>query len=85
MTDVEIDTLEAKAYAATSGPWRVLKENGWVVTDHVFIETDALPRNAEFIAAANPAAILELISQYRDAQRALACKREDSQRRQAHD
>lgn len=77
MTDAEIDALEAKALGATTGPWRVLHPDGWVVTDDVFIETDASPHNAEFIAAANPAAILELISQYRDAQRALACKEKD--------
>lgn len=65
MTDAEIDALEAKAYAATTGPWRVLKENGWVVTDNVFIETDALPRNAEYIAAANPAVILEMVREIR--------------------
>ncbi len=52
MNDAELDTLEAKAYAAMPGPCKA---------------SDSMLRNAAFIAAANPSAVLELIAELRQA------------------
>lgn len=73
---LDIDKLEALAEAATPGPWenaedavfRVIVEAGnrWVcdcISGKVHSPQEA--KDAAFIAAANPAAILELIAAYR--------------------
>lgn len=81
---IDLDDLEAKARAATPGPWKaercnddqlILEEGdstgwrkkhpfayiasigGWGYVDH---------KNGEFIAAANPQTILELIGEMRE-------------------
>lgn len=75
MTTLDLDALERAARAATPGPWdfRTLENFGGNVVryrdgDRFDIERVAkagLETNATFIAAANPAAILSLISDYR--------------------
>src|SRR5690606_19192232 len=64
-----IDDLERKAKAATPGPWSADGYgNGQQVTGAtgtVFTDTLAFHEDAEFIAAANPAAILRLIGELR--------------------
>lgn len=64
-----IDDLERKAKAATPGPWSADGYgNGQQVTGAtgtVFADTLAFHEDAEFIAAANPAAILRLIEDNR--------------------
>ena len=71
MTDVELDALEEAARAATPGPWKHYNYKGSncvLVSGKVF-----LPRlkisvaDTAFIAAANPAAVLELIAELRQA------------------
>ncbi len=65
MSDAELDTLEAKAKAVKSHIQ--IYCDPAVHTGHwVGIQDDA---DAEFIAAANPSAILELIAELRQAQR----------------
>ena len=69
MTDAEIDALEQAAKAATPGPWEISRDDY-----ALFIESrkgtvgeigDAF--DANYISAANPAAILELIAELRQA------------------
>ena len=83
MNDTELDALEAAAKAATPGPWcipgredLVFSEKGAQVAfcatifslhpDCSVIAIQA-EKNAEYIAAANPATILELIAELRQA------------------
>jgi len=81
MTDVELSALEAAAKAATPGPWGtaalpcqekkiLLRADGCTIgrtwpKHSVFAVDEECERNAAFIAAANPAAILELIAELR--------------------
>ena len=73
MTDEQLDALEAKAKAATPGPWTVDSQNNVGNRNNTkIVLTAVLPtdrwlrdEDAAFIAAANPAAILDLISQIR--------------------
>lgn len=73
--DLDLDDLEAKARAATAGPWRhdkggvygvrILADKGAVA------EWDDIPlseEDANFIAAANPAVVLELVQRLRAAE-----------------
>lgn len=78
---LELDALEAAALAATPGPWwtqrvtepqAVVNQGVWAnegeccataVTLHVIMDEDE-----KFIAAANPAAVLELIRRVRAAE-----------------
>jgi len=66
MTDTELNELEAKAKAATQGTW---------MSDYYGVYTQngiSLPRNPEdckYIAAANPAVILELITELKQARK----------------
>ena len=78
---IDLDKLEAAAKAATSGPWVATKEyaNRWGVSPS---PTDIYPvasvyghgdltkieADATYIAATNPAAVLELIRRLRDAE-----------------
>lgn len=74
MTDAELDALEAAAKAATPGPWKIdpvlniLSENNppiYVYTD----EDDSIGKAADikYVAAANPAVVLDLIAELRQA------------------
>jgi hypothetical protein len=71
---LDLDSLEAKAKAATPGPWRYGYEPGFCgelidPTGEMIASFADEPaaRDAEFIAAANPAAILALIRELREA------------------
>jgi len=78
MTDTEFSALEAAAKAATPGPWEesfddvlvhryaILCECRTLKIKNVHIDMDG-KKNAAYIAAANPAAILELIAELRQA------------------
>lgn len=79
-TPVDLDSLEALCRAATPGPWR----KGNVDRDRIFVQHEGgigpervllimnkhFPSedDADFIAAANPAAILELVERVREAE-----------------
>jgi len=70
MNDTELDALEAAAKAATPGPWEhershVVQLDGTPVANCVSYKIAQSPKNAAYIAAANPAAILELITELR--------------------
>lgn len=78
MTDAELSALEAAAKAATPGPWRHpgralvvsrMSEDEPLVCDCISEQFAQAPKNAAFIAAANPAAILELIAEMRQTRR----------------
>jgi hypothetical protein len=93
MTDDQLDDLEAKAKAATSGPWRTdgysilrysdgiaaSQSNGSPEICNVLLDGDYDPKtrheralhNAAYIAAANPATVLELIAELRNTKKAL--------------
>jgi len=69
MTDAELSSLEAAARAATPGPWEISRDDF-----SLFIESrkgtvgeigDAF--DANYISAANPASILSLIAELRQA------------------
>ena len=79
--DIDIDALEAAALAATPGPWmRLFGER--TVYDRMedgcrgvpMVRADGIPPmpqeacNLDFIAAANPAVVLELIRRLRAAE-----------------
>lgn len=77
MTDAELNALEASAKAATPGPWEPLSHMDiWVMgpaTDRKSIclvgyarDRTENEKNAAYIAAANPDAILELIAELRE-------------------
>ena len=77
MTDAELDALEAAAKAATPGPWNVNKEEYAVFINHkkgtiaeIVSYEDCF--DAAYIAAAHPAAILELIAELRQTKRKIA-------------
>ena len=63
MTDTELDALEAKAKAATSGPWWELDTEKDTTVDNQIV------KDSIYIAAANPAVILELIAELRQVRR----------------
>lgn len=83
MTDAELSALEAAASAATPGPWecdalstvRSMDENyrGIGIVYCAIDSTGRVPslNNAAYIAAANPAAILELIAELRQVRKEL--------------
>jgi hypothetical protein len=76
---IDLDRLEAKALAATPGPWRLGRyPQEMTGPDQVVIDTDIGPKvllagninfydsakaDAAFAAEANPAAILELVAE----------------------
>ena len=80
---LDLESLEAKAKAATPGPWRYGYEPGFCgeLIDPIgemiasFADEPAA-RDANFIAAANPKAILALIRELREARAAVAAERE---------
>ena len=76
MTDAELSALEAVAKAATPGPWRHpgralvvsrMSEDEPLVCDCISQEFAQAPKNAAFIATANPSVVLELIAEMRQA------------------
>lgn len=74
MTDAELDALEAAAKAATSGPWETDSLNNVRNRDTTIVLTAVLPthreprpEDANYIAAANPVAVLDLIAELRQA------------------
>lgn len=73
MTDDELDALEAAAKAATPGPWKHYNYKGSdcvTVSGKVFLpRLEISVADTAFIAAANPAAVLELIAELRQARR----------------
>lgn len=64
MTTEELDRLEALARAATRGPWIFTKYGSVMDGEKIFeiVPADTMYEDRLFIAAANPAAILELIT-----------------------
>ncbi len=82
MTEKELDALEAAAKAATPGPWRHpgralvvsrMSEDEPLVCNCISKQFAQAPKDAAFIAAANPAVVLDLIAELRQA-RADACE-----------
>lgn len=71
MTDAELDALKAAAKAATPGPWKHYVDqgcNGVLASGKVILPTLHIsPENCAYIAAANPAVVLELIAELRQA------------------
>lgn len=74
MTDTELDALEAKAKAATPGPWEYDVEqreyhgvwaDGCYIVPSLHIDAD----NCKYIAAVNPTVVLELIAELRQARK----------------
>ena len=69
---IDIDELERKAQSVTPGPWKVQHPNtgwrGWEVANSTGLEricADITKSRAHYIAAANPAAVLELVREVR--------------------
>ena len=75
MTDTELSVLEALAKAATPGPWYAYTDGSivWEKTHEIHTAVcdsgEKNKNNAAFIAAANPAAFLELIAELRQARK----------------
>ena len=70
MTNAEIDALETAAKAATPGPWEYDVEQGeyhgvWAGGRYIVPSLHIDADNCKYIAAANPAVILELIAELR--------------------
>ena len=59
-TDAELDALEAVAKAATPGPWKLDAEADTTLDDQIV-------RDGIYIATANPAVVLNLIAELRQA------------------
>lgn len=66
---IDLDALQAAAEAATPGPWTAdcCSSANMVYGPSDSIGVDAVRADAVFIAAANPAVILELLTAHRDA------------------
>jgi len=89
ITHEKLDELERKAKAATPGPWEAFNDEALaqvegeeVTVAHCLgplFNDDFISCDAAYIAAANPAAILALIAQHREAIGELA-RAEDSLR-----
>ena len=71
MTDAELSALESAARAATPGPWEE-SPNPFFIHDGHFTVAEVMSHNpgddSAYIAAANPAAVLELIAMVRSLQ-----------------
>ena len=73
MTDAELSALESAARAATPGPWKavgqcVADSDRYVLANcNTNFSKGQVVSNAAYIAAANPASILELIAELRQA------------------
>lgn len=82
----DYNELKRLAEAATRGPWRYWGEVGHEIfgsptgnsmTKAFILNRDARKQDGEFIAAANPAAVVDLITERDDAQSQLAALREE--------
>lgn len=68
MTNAELDALEEAAKAASRGPWHTSVSDSCYVIDagnYIVCETSGIcgaNKDAAYIAAANPAVVLELIA-----------------------
>lgn len=78
MTNEQLDALEAATKAATPGPWRHpgralvasrMSEDEPLVCNCISKQFAQAPKDAAFIAAANPAAVLDLIAELRKVRR----------------
>lgn len=78
MTNTELDELESKAKAATPGPWQHpgralvasrMSEDQPLVCNCISQKFAQAPKDATYIAAANPAVILELIAELQQARK----------------
>ena len=69
MTDTELSALEAAAKAATPGPWDCGGVEVFLGEWNPLIAMCNSEDNAAFITAANPAAILSLIAELRQARK----------------
>ena len=73
MTDAELLELEKKAKAATPGPWKAVGEcvadsDRYVLANcNTNFSKGQVNSNAAYIAAANPAVVLEMITELRQA------------------
>lgn len=67
MTDAELSTLEAAAKAATPGPWDCGGVEVFLGEWNPLIAMCNSEDNAAYIAAVNPAVVLELIAELRQA------------------
>lgn len=77
--EIDLDALESAAMACTPGPWyqagqgksdkhwqrEVRDENGNAVSWHSQFPVDEAVANARYVAAANPAVVLEMIRRLR--------------------
>lgn len=76
MTDTELYALESAAKAATPGPWKHYVDqgcNGVLASGKVILPILHIsPENCAYIAAANPAVVLELIAELRQAKMYIA-------------
>lgn len=97
---VDIEKLEALAKAATQGQWRKGKNADDVVADHPagheqdpheidyygghLVAESISACNREFIAAANPAAVLELIADLKKSRAECEALRKDAERVRGH-
>ena len=77
MTSDQLDVLQAAAEAATPGPWSRFRPEATECheivgaigdRDNLVVWAECEPDDAEFIAAANPAVVLELIKRVREAE-----------------
>jgi len=77
-TGINLDALEAAARAATPGPWEFREADGLcdiAVPDGWLLQSDsesANRRDAQYVAAANPAVVLELVHRLREAEALLS-------------
>ena len=70
MTDAELDALEAAARAATPGPWEISRDDfaSYIESRKGTVGEIGDAFDANYIAAASPDKILELITDLRQAQ-----------------
>ena len=72
MTDVELSALEAKAKAATPGPWETKEGPDFseiLANSKNIALVGSQHKDAAYIATANPAVVLELIKDLRQARK----------------
>ena len=63
-----LDELKAAARAATPGPWVANTDDVWTTTDRMRVANGWTIKDAKYIAAANPEAVLDLIAKLRAAE-----------------
>lgn len=69
MTDTDLSALESAARAATPGPWEISRDDfaAYIESRKGTVGEIGDAFDANYISAANPAAILELIAELRQA------------------